>query len=527
MTDDLDKQNLQAEEAPPQSDNTPDAPAAPEPADYRMPRRRKLEVGEIIEGKVVMIGDSHVFLDVGSKSEATLDIKEARDEDDQLTVEVGDTIQAYIVATEPEVVLSRALARGHLNLDRLEDAHDMGIPVEGKVTGTNKGGFDVDLGGARAFCPVSQIQLGYCDDPSHYVGQTLEFRVIEFAEEGKRVVVSRRALLEEQREEQASEVMSQLVEGAELEGQVASLQPYGAFVELGGNIQGLVHISEISHGRVEHPDEVLRMGQKVQVKVLRVEPDPKNPKRQKIGLSIKALLGDPWDDAASQLYEGSTVTGKVVRLQPYGAFVELFPGVDGLVHISELSNQRVRHPSDVVSEGQSITVTVLKIDHRSHRISLSMVDHSASSADDELVVGSVVEAVVNRIKPFGLLVQIKGAGRDARGLIPAEETGTGKGANLRKAFPEGAEVKAMIISVEPDTGRMKLSISAVANEQERADYQEFVGDGRGERREDRRSGEPAPSFGTFGDLLNLQLDEGRAAKGEGRKGRRGKGKRRH
>jgi small subunit ribosomal protein S1 len=518
--DNLDKQNLEAEAAPADAPPT-DTETQPHPAEFRMPRSRKLEVGEIIEGKVVMIGDSDVFLDVGSKSEATLDIKEVRDEDDQLTVAVGDTLAAYIVATEPEVVLSRALARGHLNLDRLEDAHDMGIPVEGKVTGTNKGGLDVDLGGARAFCPVSQIQLGYCDDPAHYVGQTLEFRVIEFSEEGRRIVVSRRALLEEQREEQASVVMSQLTEGAELEAQVASLQPYGAFVDLGGNIQGLVHISEISHGRVEHPDEVLRVGQKVRVKVLRIEPDPKNPKRQKIGLSIKALLGDPWDEAASQLYEGSTVTGRVVRLQPYGAFVELYPGVDGLIHVSELSNQRVRHPSDVVSEGQSVTVTVLKVDHRSHRISLSMLDRGAGS-DDDLVVGSVVEAVVNRIKPFGLLVQIKGAGREARGLIPAEETGTGKGANLRKAFPEGTEVKAMIISVEPDTGRMKLSISAVADEQENADYQEFV-DQSDVRRDDRRD-ESAASFGTFGDLLNLQLDEGRAAKG-GR--RRGKGKRRH
>ena len=474
-------------------------------ADFHMPRRRRLEVGEIVDGKVVMIGESHVFLDVGGKSEATLDVKEVTDEDGQVTLAVGDKIEAYIVATEPEVTLSYAMARGHLNLERLQDAHEMGIPVEGKVTAVNKGGLEIDLGGTRGFCPLSQIQIGYCEDPATYIDQTLEFRITELRDEGRNVVLSRRALLEEAREEEADATRAQLQEGAELEATVASLQPYGAFVELGGGIQGLVHISEISHSRIEHPDELLRVGQQVRVKVLRVEPDPKNPTREKISLSIRALLGDPWLAASVNLTEGATVQGTVVRLQPYGAFVQIAPGVDGLVHVSELSERHVRHPSEVVSQGQQVTVRVLKVDPKSKRVSLSMLDQDATG-QGELSVGSVVDAVVNRIKPFGLLVQIKGAGRSARGLIPAEETGTGKGANLRKAFPEGTELKAMIISVEPDTGRMRLSISAVADQQERADYSEYVDDG-GRSKPAAEKPQPAQGFGTLGDLLKRSLDK--------------------
>jgi len=473
--------------------------------DFRMPTRRRLEVGEVIEGQVVLIGESHAFLDVGSKSEATLDLKEITDEEGVVKLAVGDTIQAYVVSVEPEVTLSYAMARSHINREGLQDAYDMGIPVKGKVSGVNKGGLEVDLGGVRAFCPISQIDVNFCEDSSIYLEQTLEFRVTQYAEEGRNVVLSRRALLEEEREEEATAIRAQLFEGVEIEGQVASLQPYGAFIELGGGIQGLVHISEIGHSRVEHPDEVLQVGQKIRVKVLRVEPDPKNPRREKIGLSIKALLGDPWQAVAADLVEGATMTGKVVRLQPFGAFVELAPGVDGLIHISELSERRVRHPSDVLEQGQMVTVTVLKVDPGSKRVSLSMLGQDGARSED-LAVGTVVDAVVNRIKPFGLLVQIKGGGRNARGLIPGEETGTGKGANLRKAFPEGTEVKAMIVSIEPDTGRMRLSISAVADQQEREAFSQFDGS---QPQQPAAGGGAKASFGTLGDLLKQSMEKKR------------------
>jgi len=470
--------------------------------DFRMPDRRRLEPGELVEGTVVLVGDKHVFLDVGAKAEATIDLAEVMDEEGEISVKTGDKLEAYIVSVVPELVLSRALARSKLNVRRIEDAKDMGVPVEGQVTGTNKGGLEVDLGGVRAFCPISQIDLHYCEDASVFVGQTLQFRVTEFAEEGKNIVLSRRALLEEEQESAAEETRAQLQEGAEFSGAVVTLQPYGAFVDIGG-MQGLVHISEICHGHIDHPNEVLKEGETVRVRVLKVEADPKKPERLRVGLSIKALQGDPWQEYASKLNEGDEVEGKVVRLQPFGAFVTLAPGVDGLAHISELADQRISHPSEVVEAGQKVTARVLKVDLGSKRISLSLrASSGGGSGGGDMSVGAVVECVVNRIKPFGLLVNIKGGGRSSRGLIPAEETGAGRQANLRKAFPEGSELKAMIVSREPDTGKIRLSITQAKEQEEQGDFAKFSGKGS-----DSAPGKAPESLGTFADLLKGALKD--------------------
>ena len=465
-----------------------------------MPTTRRLEVGEVIEGLVVMVGSDHLFLDVGGKSEARMDLKEVVDDDGELQIKEGDKLEGYVVAVHPDVVLSRAMARSHLNLRMLEDAKDIGLPIEGKVTGQNKGGLEVDLNGTRAFCPVSQIELGYCEDPAIFVGETLQFRVTEFAEEGRNVVLSRRALLEEERETAAAELEGQLQEGAEFSGTVVRLQPFGAFVDIGG-LQGMVHISQISHSRIEHPEEVLTEGQTVRVQVIRVEPDPKHEGRLRIGLSMRALMGDPWDEFTRTLSEGSSMEGKVVRLQPFGAFVELVPGVDGLVHISEMSDQRINQPSDVVAVGDKVQVTVLKVDQSAHRISLSLRDvQDDGGSGVDLMVGSSVDAVVDRIKPFGLFVRIKGAGRNVRALIPAEETGAGRNANLRRMFPEGSEVKAAITQIEPDTGRIRLSISAYANMKDQEEYGKYQNGGSSKPGKSG-GGDGGQSLGTLGDAL--------------------------
>jgi small subunit ribosomal protein S1 len=469
--------------------------------DFRMPNRQRLEVGQVIKGTVVSVGSSCVFLDIGTKSEASLDLQEVTDEEGKVDLKVGEELEAYIVSLEPEVILSRALARRYLNTQALEDARDLGIPVEGKVVGINKGGLDVDLNGARAFCPISQVDLGFCEDASVYLEKTLQFRITQFAEEGRNIVVSRRALLEEERREAATATEAQLFEGAEFEGEVVSIKPFGAFVDIGG-VQGMVHISEIGHGHVENPEEVLSVGQKVRVKVSRVEKDPKHPDRLRVSLSMKALLGDPWTEVMNRMSEGTPVEGKVVRLQPFGAFVEIAPGVDGLIHVSELSDQRIKHPGDVVKVGDRVQATIIKVDHANHRISLSM--RGRESASEDLSVGTMVEVVVSKIKPFGLLVNIKGGGRNARGLIPVEETGTGRNANLRRSFPEGAELKAVITSLEPATGKIRLSLQAVADQEERQDLNKFLGDGSAKAQPDNQ----APrSLGTFGDLFKKSLGQ--------------------
>jgi len=470
--------------------------------DFRMPARRNLERGQVIEGTVVSVGASHVFLDVGTKSEASLDVREVTDDKGQVKLKVGDKIEAYIVELEPEVILSYALARGHLNLQALEDAHDMGIPVEGKVASVNKGGFEVDLNGVRAFCPISQMEIGFVEDTAAYVGRTLQFRINEFSD-GRNIVVSRRAVLEDQRQEAKAEVEAQLVEGAEFEAEVVSLQAYGAFVDVGGGVQGMVHISEIGHAHIEHPQDALQVGQKVRVKVMRIERDPKHPDRLRVGLSMRALLGDPWVAALAHLREGDTIDGKVVRVQPFGAFVELAPGVDGLIHISELSDRRVQHPSDVVQVGQVVKATVIKVDAAARRISLSLRGQDVITGD-ALAPGSVVDVVVDKVKPFGLLVRIKGAGRNSRGLVPIEETGAGRGqqTNLRRAYSEGAELKAMITAVEPDTGKIRLSLRAVTEQEEQADYSKFLGQPEPAKPVAAKS---ERGVGSFGELLMKSL----------------------
>ncbi len=475
--------------------------------DFRMPESQVLEPGQLVTGTVVLVGDKHVFLDVGGKSEASIDLAEVINEDGDVSVEVGQKLEAYIVSVHPEVVLSRALAKTQLNIRRIEDAKEMEIPVEGTVTGTNKGGLEVDLVGARGFCPISQVALHYCEDPTVYIGQTLQFRVTEFAEEGRNIVLSRRALLAEEQEQVAEETRSQLQEGAEFTATVVTLQPYGAFVDIGG-MQGLVHISEVCHGHIEHPNEVLKEGESVRVKVLRVEADPKKPDRLRVGLSIKALLGDPWQEAAGKLSEGTEVEGTVVRLQPFGAFVQVAPGVDGLVHISELADRRIEHPSEVVEAGQKVTVTVLKLDLGAKRISLSLRAQGGGGGGGggEITVGSVVDVTVGMVKPFGLLVNIKGGGRQDRGLIPAEETGAGRQANLRKAFPEGKEFKAMITTIEPDTGKMRLSIVAYKEQEEQGDFSD-IGGGKQGQSGGASSGTASASFGTLGDLLKGVLKD--------------------
>jgi small subunit ribosomal protein S1 len=472
--------------------------APPSEMDLLMTLRAPPEVGQVIKGTVVLVGQSHVFLDIGGKSEASLEIEEVRDDEGEITMEVGQEVQAYVVSVEPEITLSYKKARSHLNIQALEDARDMGVPVEGKVTKLNKGGLEIDLGGTRAFCPISQIELGYCEDASVFLEQKLQFRIIEFKDEGRNVVVSRRALLEEERQEAAEITQAQLQEGAEFEGTVVSLQPFGAFVDIGG-LQGMVHISEISHSRIEHPADVLKDKQTVRVKVIKVEPDPKHEDRLRIGLSIRQMQGDPWDETTGNLSEGDRVNGKVVRLQPFGAFVEIAPGVDGLIHVSELSDRRLKHPDEVLSVGDMVEAGVLKVDRAARRISLSL--RSDEGSGSELMVGAMVEVVVDQVKPFGLLVNIKGGGRNARGLVPAEETGAGRQANLRRQFPVGKELHAMIISLEP-SGKMRLSLTAAADQAEQGDYEKFMkGGGSTKSAKPKAEG----SLGSLGDALMKAL----------------------
>ena len=338
--------------------------------------RRAPKVGDKVKGKVVSIQGESLFIDLGAKTEGVVDIEEFTDADGNLTVGLGDPIESVVSGMDEEsgtLLLGTRHARRLHGAEGLRQAYEQRTPVEGHVTGTTKGGIEVEVSGVRAFCPASQVSDRFVEELDSLVGQRLAFRITKF--EGGRhtnLVLSRRALLEEERKAQAAETRAMLEPGAVLKGTVTTLKDFGAFVDLGG-VEGMIHISELSFGRVGHPKEVLSEGQQVEVSVLRIEKTD-NPKRpERIALSLRALEQDPWEQAQEKFAVGTQVQGKVTRTQPFGAFVELLPGIDGLVHISELgAGRRVNHPEEVVKVGDQVTATVLGVDREKRRIGLSL-----------------------------------------------------------------------------------------------------------------------------------------------------------
>ncbi len=342
--------------------------------------RGKLTVGDLVRGRVIAIGQTSAFVGVGAKGEATIDLAEFRDAaSGALTLAVGDQIEATVVddgSGGGSVVLKRTLGRGGHVPAELEQALAHRIPVEGLVTGENKGGFDVQISSLRAFCPASQIDRRR-GESAQYIGQRFRFRVTKIESGGRNVVVSRRDLLEEEAAAQAAQTWERLHVGAVVQGTVTSVRDFGAFVDLGG-VEGLVHVSELSYGRVAHPSEVLKVGQVVETQVVKIDPPDAPPgARRQIGLSLKALAPDPWSTVGQRFPVGCSVRGTVRRLEAFGAFVEIAPGLDGLVHVSKLAlDRRVSHPRQVVSLGQEVEVTILGVDPEKRRISLSMVERA-------------------------------------------------------------------------------------------------------------------------------------------------------
>jgi small subunit ribosomal protein S1 len=334
------------------------------------------EIGDKIRGRVVSIGETAAFVDVGGKSEGMIEVAQLRDSAGNLTVTVGDEIEATVTGTDPEtgsLILRRKAARGQDVALELRQALDSGLPVEGVVTAINKGGAEVQVSGMRAFCPLSQLDLRYVENPQQFIGQRLTFRVsrIEPGKTRPNIVLSRRSLLEEEAETKASDTRSRLQVGTVLKGKVTSLTSYGAFVDLGG-LEGMLHVSEIGYSRLAHPGEVLQVGEEVEVQIIKVEKG-KDERRPRISLSRRALERDPWHDVADQYPEGTEMTGKVMRMESFGAFVEIAPGIEGLVHISEMgANRRLNHARDAVQAGQEVQVRVLGVDPGKRRISLSM-----------------------------------------------------------------------------------------------------------------------------------------------------------
>jgi small subunit ribosomal protein S1 len=354
--------------------------------------------GARLRGKVVAISDQHALIDVGARSEAVADLQHFRNEDGSLRIAVGDVLELFVIEAGDSLILApSARVDPRAGLAPMREAKQAGMPVSGRVVKLNAGGLKIDLGGVQGFCPVSQIELGFCAEPSVYVGRTLEFLVTAIEDARRSVVVSRRQLLQREEREVAQRRLATLKPGDELDGVVKNLESFGAFVDLGG-IEGLVHVSEIRHGRVAHPRDALEVGQKVRVRVLRLETGKDG--RPRVALSTKASSPDPWEGAAQRWTPGTRVPGVVARIADFGAFVTLEPGIDGLVHVSEIAGHRVERVKDALAVGQQIEAVILAVDPKKRRISLSIRAATQGLAEPEPVATKETRAsAVPEAKP--------------------------------------------------------------------------------------------------------------------------------
>ena len=338
-----------------------------------------LTPGQQVTGRILKIGPEWIFFDTGQKGEGIIDRKELLGLDGNLTVAEGDAISAYfVVSRQGEMRFTTKVGGGAGGNSQLEDAWRAGIPVEGTVEKEIKGGFEIKLAGSsRAFCPFSQVALRRQDNPQELIGSRLTFRITDYSERGRNIVVSRRVLLEEEQQLQKEAAWAAITEGTTVTGTVTSLRDFGAFVDIGG-VEGLVPLSELGWQRVKDASEVLSVGQQVQVVIASIDRE-----RQRISLSVKAALADPWDLVGQACPEGSFQNGTVVRLAQFGAFVSLPCGLDGLIHISKLgAGKRISHPREVLKEGEQVEVKVEAIDRDARRVSLSLAG-VARAADEE------------------------------------------------------------------------------------------------------------------------------------------------
>jgi small subunit ribosomal protein S1 len=456
---------------------------------------KRIEKGQTVEGTIVAIGGEVAFVNVGGKGEAVIEIAELKNDEGALEVAIGDRIQAVVASTEGGLILSRRLARGAATDRQLQEAFRSGLPVEGKIEREVKGGYEVRIGRQRAFCPFSQIDIVRTPDAAQHLGRVYTFRILEYKEGGRNLIVSRRTLLEEEQRASAEEIRRSLVPGAVLTGRVTSVRDFGAFVDLGGGVQGLLHVSEMGWSRVSDASQIVTPGEEITVKVLRIDADT-----QKIALGLKQLSADPWSTVSSTYEVGQVRTGRVSRLTEFGAFVELEPGIEGLAHASTFApTAHSKGWSRSVVVGMTAAFEILAIDFEKKRIGLALVEeHSAVAggppAHAELVPGAILTGKVERHEKFGVFVFLA-PGRT--GLMPLGETGIPREADVAKAFPVGASIEVVILEVDETGRRIRLSHKAVLDAKEADEVREYK-----ERMDDAA---PTERMGTLADKLRGAL----------------------
>jgi len=422
---------------------------------------KDFEEGEIVKGVVIKIDRDEVMIDVGYKSEGYIPISEFGTEDDGTPrVKVGDAVDVYLLRKEDQdglVVLSKEIADQKIVWDRIAEAHERGEPIQGRITKRIKGGLKVEIDNVKAFLPASQVELRPVQNFDKYIGKTLDMKVIKLSKRRRNIVLSRRVILEEERESKRQATLSTLDVGQVREGVVKNITQFGAFIDLGG-VDGLLHKSDMSWGRVNHPSEVVAVGDKVEVMVLSVDAEA-----SKISLGMKQKSDDPWLIVETKYPIDSVITGKVVSIVDYGAFIELEPGVEGLIHVSEMSwTRRVPHPSKVLKKGDEIQAKVLDIDPGKQKISLGLKQLQMNPWEelaDKYPIGSKINGKVRNLTDFGAFVEIE-EGID--GLIHVSDLSWAKRAmNPSDILKEDDAVEAVVLSIDPEKQRVSLGLKQI------------------------------------------------------------------
>ncbi len=453
-------------------------------------RRDNFDIGDEVSGRVVYVTGESVFVDIAGKSEAVIDSKEFLSEDGALRVRTGDTIRAYVVSIQRgEIRLTTTIGRSAASPALIEKARSMGIPVEGTVTGTTKGGYAVSLGGISCFCPFSQIDVKSPQNPESMVGRSLLFKVTQYGEKGRNIVLSRRTLLEERSREAEKELRASLHEGDLIAGKVSSIQKFGVFVDIGG-FEALVPRSELSWSRSADPNS-FSPGNSVEAKVLSIDWEGR-----RIVLSIKQAGPEPWDSISG--YEvGQERNGRIVNIIRNGAFVELEPGIEGFIPVSRMSQtKRVNKPEDVVSRGDAVSVRIIEILPEKKKMTLELRTGEADPWQEPLdqLREEILVAFVESARPGGVTVRLASG---MLGYIAREECLVKKGTDLQEAYPAGKEVKVVVKIIDKENRRLHLSEADALRREERREFEQYMTAGEG----------GSADGSSFGRLFKQKFDE--------------------
>jgi small subunit ribosomal protein S1 len=423
---------------------------------------KRFAEGEVVTGRIISIDKDHVLVDIGYKSEGQIRLSEFKDEEGNINAELGDSVEVMVEWWDDEeerVVLSKEKAANIKTWDAIKKSYDEDGTVEGVISNRVKGGFSVDIG-VQAFLPGSQADLRPIRNLDELVGQTFEFKILKYNRKRINIVLSRLAMLEEEREEKRSTTLESIHEGKVVDGIVKNITDYGVFIDLGG-VDGLLHITDISWGRVKHPSELFAVGDNITVKILSFDLE-----KERVSLGMKQLTTDPWSIASEKYPLGSKVTGTVVSLTDYGAFVELEEGIEGLIHVSEMSwTRKVRHPSKVVAVGEEVEAVVLDIKPESRRISLGMKQVVPNPWDviaEKYPVGTTIEGKIKNITDFGLFI---GIDEGIDGLVHISDISWIKRIkHPSELFKKGDMVQAIVLDIEKESDRFSLRIKQLQDD---------------------------------------------------------------